>query len=145
MSVSAELGVFRARKSTLDEQIDRALVKSPMNGTVVEKYSEAGEITAPGKPLVKIADLSVVRLRVFVSGGQLGSVRLGKECSVRNDNGVKEYHVYRGTVSHISSRAEFTPKIIQTKEERVTLVYAVTIDVPNDGTIKSGMPGEVIF
>jgi len=145
LSVAAELAVFRAKKETLNEQIERCVVKSPLNGTIIEKYSEAGEITAAGKPLVKIADLSVMKLRVYISGAQLGGIKTGQSCTVRTDSGEKGYSSFSGTVSYISGKAEFTPKIIQTKEERVTLVYALLIDVKNDGTMKSGMPGEVIF
>jgi HlyD family secretion protein len=144
-SVAAELSVFEAKKATINEQIRRSCVKSPLNGTIIEKYSEAGEITAAGKPLVKIADLSVITLKVYISGAQLGSIKLGQQCKVRIDNGKKEYSVHSGSISYISGKAEFTPKIIQTKEERVTLVYSVNIDVENDGTLKSGMPGEAIF
>lgn len=144
-SVLAELSVYLTKKATLEEQLMRCSVKSPLSGTILEKYSEPGEMTAPGKPLVKIADLSVMRLKVYVSGAQLGSVKIGRRCTVRTDNGKNGYDTFRGTVSYISGKAEFTPKIIQTKEERVTLVYAVKVDVSNDGTMKSGMPGEVIF
>jgi len=144
-SIAAELLVFESKKAILNEQIKRSSVISPLKGTIIEKYSEAGEMTAAGKPLVKIADLSLIKLKVYVSGAQLGSIKTGGECTVRVDDGKKEYTSFPGTVSYISEKAEFTPKIIQTKEERVTLVYAVTIDVKNDGTMKSGMPGEVIF
>jgi HlyD family secretion protein len=145
VSVAAELSVYQSKKATLNEQIDRSSVKSPLKGTVIEKYSEAGEMTAAGKPLVKIADLSVVKLKVYVSGAQVGSLKLGQQCKVRTDNGKKGYNTFDGTISYVSGKAEFTPKIIQTKEERVTFVYAVTMDVKNDGTLKSGMPGEAIF
>ena len=144
-SVAAELQVSYSKKMTLNEQIRRSSVLSPLNGTVIEKYSEAGEITAAGKPLVKIADLSVLKLKVYVSGGQLGTVNIGKQCTVRIDNGKKGYTSFPGIISYISDKAEFTPKIIQTKEERVILVYAVDIEVKNDGSIKSGMPGEAKF
>ena len=144
-SVAAELEVYESKKATLNEQVTRSTVKSPLKGTIIEKYSEAGELTAAGKPLVKIADLSVIRLKVYVSGAQLGGIKIGQECTVRVDDGKKGYSSFKGTISYISVKAEFTPKIIQTKEERVTLVYAVTIDVKNDGTMKSGMPGEAIF
>ena len=144
-SVAAELSVYESKKATLNEQVVRSSVKSPIKGTIIEKYSEAGELTAAGKPLVKISDLSIIKLKVYVSGAQLGSVKLGQQCTVRTDDGKKGYSTFTGTISYISGKAEFTPKIIQTKEERVTLVYAVTIDVKNDGTIKSGMPGEAIF
>jgi HlyD family secretion protein len=145
LSVAAELSVYESKKATLDEQAQRSCVKSPISGTILEKYSEAGEITAPGKPLVKIADLSVMKLKVYVSGAQLGSIKTGQQCTVRTDKGEKGYDNFTGTISYISGKAEFTPKIIQTKEERVTLVYAVKIDVKNEGVLKSGMPGEVIF
>lgn len=144
-SVAAELSVYESKRATLNEQIKRCTVKSPLNGTVIEKYSEAGEITAAGKPLVKIADLSVMKLKVYASGAQLGSIKTGQQCSVRIDNGKKGYTSFPGIISYISDKAEFTPKIIQTKEERVILVYAVDIEVKNDGSIKSGMPGEAKF
>ena len=144
-SVAAELSVYESKKATLNEQLTRSSVKSPLKGTVIEKYSEVGELTAAGKPLVKIADLSLIRLKVYVSGAQLGRIKTGQDCIVRIDEGEKGYRSFTGYVSYISGKAEFTPKIIQTKEERVTLVYAVTIDVKNDGTLKSGMPGEAIF
>lgn len=102
-------------------------------------------MTTAGRPLVKIADLSLLKLKVYVSGGQLGSLRVGSECTVRIDEGEKGYRSFPGRISHISEKAEFTPRIIQTKEERVTLVYAVSIEVRNDGSMKAGMPGEAIF
>jgi HlyD family secretion protein len=144
-SILAEISVYESKKTTLREQISRSIVKSPLKGTVIEKYSEEGELTAAGKPLVKIADLSLIKLKVYVSGGQLGKVKIGDECTVRIDDGKKGYSNFKGKVSQISDKAEFTPKIIQTKEERVILVYEVTILVANDGTLKSGMPGEAIF
>lgn len=144
-SIAAELSVYESKKATLNEQVLRSSVKSPLKGTMIEKYSEAGELTAAGKPLAKIADLSVIKLKVYVSGAQLGNVKIGQDCTVRIDDGKKGYRSFTGSITHISEKAEFTPKIIQTKEERVTLVYAVTIDVKNDGTMKSGMPGEAIF
>jgi len=144
-SVAAELSVFESKKATLNEQIVRCSVKSPLKGTLIEKYAEAGEMAAAGKPLAKIADLSVIKLKVYVSGAQLPDIRTGQEVTVRIDKGKKDYSNFTGKISYISGKAEFTPKIIQTKEERVTFVYAVTIDVSNDGSMKSGMPGEAIF
>lgn len=145
ISIAAELSIYESKKATLNEQVTRCLVKSPLKGTVIEKYAEAGELTAQGKSLAKIADLSVMKLKVYVSGAQLGNLRIGGECTVRVDDGKEGYRSFPGTICYISGKAEFTPKIIQTKEERVTLVYAITIDVKNDGTMKSGMPGEAIF
>jgi HlyD family secretion protein len=144
-SVASELSVYESKKAILNEQIRKSCIKSPLKGTVIEKYSEAGEMATAGKPLVKIADLSVVRLKVYVSGAQIGSIKTGQQCTVRVDKGEKGYRSFTGIISYISGKAEFTPKIIQTKEERVTLVYAVNIDVTNDGTLKSGMPGEAVF
>lgn len=144
-SVLAEMGVMETRKETVSEQIARSSVKSPLKGTLIEKYAEAGEITTTGKPLSKIADLSVITLKVYISGGQLGSVRTGRKCKIRIDDGKKGYREFDGTIRYISEKAEFTPKIIQTKEERVTMVYSVEIAVVNDGYLKAGMPGEAIF
>ncbi len=144
-SVIAEMGVMESRKATVNEQISRSSVVSPLKGTVIEKYAEAGEITTAGKPLAKVADLSVIILKVYISGGELGKVRTGGSCKIRIDDGEKTYREFEGTVRFVSEKAEFTPKIIQTKEERVTMVYAVDIAVVNDGTLKAGMPGEAIF
>ncbi len=144
-SIAAEQTLLASKMATLDEQIRRSHVRSPLKGVILEKYAEAGEITAPGRPLAKLADLSVVRLKVYVSGAQLVKVKTGAPCTVRIDDGEKDYRSFPGTVSHVSDKAEFTPKIIQTREERVTLVYAVTIDVANDGSMKPGMPGEALF
>jgi HlyD family secretion protein len=144
-SIAAELNVLESKKATLNEQLVRSIVKSPLKGTVIEKYAEAGEITAAGRPLLKIADLTVMKLKVYVSGARLADVKTGQQCTVRIDNGEKGFYSFTGKISGIAGKAEFTPKIIQTKEERVTLVYAVTIEVNNDGSIKSGMPGEAIF
>lgn len=145
ISVAAELLVYDSKKATLNEQLRRSSVRSPLSGTIIEKYSEAGEITSAGRPLAKIADLSVMKLKAYVSGSQIGKIKISQQCIVKIDDGKKSYRSFTGTISNISEKAEFTPKIIQTKEERVTLVYAVTIDVVNDGSLKSGMPGEAFF
>jgi HlyD family secretion protein len=144
-SILAEISVYESKKATINEQLTRSSIKSPLSGTLIEKYSEAGEMTSAGKPLVKIADMSVMKLKAYVSGSQIGKIKIGQQCTVRIDDGEKGYKSYTGTISYISEKAEFTPKIIQTKEERVTLVYSVNIDVSNDGSLKSGMPGEAIF
>jgi HlyD family secretion protein len=144
-TVAAEVESVNAKAAILDEQIRRSTIKAPLDGTIIEKYVMCHELTAAGKPLVKMSDMRVMKLKVWVSGAQLAGVKNGASCTVRIDDGAKGYKSFTGTISHISEKAEFTPKIIQTKEERVALVYAVTIDVPNDGSIKSGMPGEAIF
>jgi HlyD family secretion protein len=144
-SVMAEMAVMESKKSTVSEQIRRSSVRAPIKGTVIEKYAEAGEVTTAGKPLIKIADLSVIKIKVYVSGGQLGDIKTGQICKIRIDDGKKGYKEFEGSIRFIAEKAEFTPKIIQTKEERVSLVYAVEIAVINNGTLKSGMPGEAIF
>ncbi len=145
ISVEAELGVSGSKLATLNEQLSRSVVRSPLSGTIIEKYSEQGEIIAAGRPLAKISDLSVVKLKAYVSGAQLGKIKAGQQCIVRIDNDKNGYKSYTGTISYISEKAEFTPKVIQTKDERVSLVYAVKIEVLNDGSLKSGMPGEMII
>lgn len=144
-SIQAEIAVYNARKATIAEQISRCQVRSPLTGTVIRKYTEEGEMITAGRPLAKIADMQVMKLKVYVSGAQLGKIKTGQSCTVKIDEGEKGFRSLPGTVSYIAEKAEFTPKIIQTKEERVALVYAVTIEVQNDGTLKSGMPGEAIF
>jgi HlyD family secretion protein len=144
-SVAAEQQSVAAKRAVLNEQIARSIVLSPVTATVIEKYASEHELTAAGKPLVKLADMRTMNLKVWVSGAQLPKVKTGSTCTIRIDNGVKDYTTYTGTITRVSDKAEFTPKIIQTKEERVNLVYAVTIAVPNDGSIKAGMPGEAIF
>jgi HlyD family secretion protein len=144
-TVTAELLSVDAKRAILNEQIARSTVHAPFDATVIDKYASAFEITAAGKPLVKLADMKTMKLKVWVSGAQLARVITGAPCTVRIDDGEKGFRTYTGTITHVSEKAEFTPKIIQTKEERVTLVYAVTIEMSNDGTIKSGMPGEAIF
>ena len=144
-TVTAELLSVDAKRAILNEQIARSTVHAPFDATVIDKYASAYEITAAGKPLVKLADMKTMKLKVWVSGAQLARVITGARCTVRIDDGEKGFRTYNGTITHVSEKAEFTPKIIQTKEERVTLVYAVTIELHNDGTIKSGMPGEAIF
>lgn len=144
-SVAAEQQGVAAKRAVLNEQIARSTVRAPFDATVIEKYASAYELTAAGKQLVKLADMKTMKLKVWVSGAQLPTVKTGATCTVRIDRGEKEFTNFTGTISHVAEKAEFTPKIIQTKEERVTLVYAVTILVPNDGSIKSGMPGEAIF
>jgi HlyD family secretion protein len=144
-AVAAEMQGIKAKRAIINEQISRSTVLAPFTATVIEKYASAGELTAAGKPLVKLADMNTMKLKVWVSGAQLARVKTGASCTVRIDDGIKGFRTFNGTVSHVSEKAEFTPKIIQTKEERVTLVYAVTIELLNDGFIKSGMPGEAIF
>jgi HlyD family secretion protein len=143
--IGSEMEVIKKQIDLLDEQLSKCRIKSPINGTILETYLETGELATPGKPILKMADLSSLELKVYVSGAQLSKVKLGNEVKVLIDSGDKEMQTFTGKVSWISSEAEFTPKIIQTKEERVKLMYAVKVVVVNNGTLKIGMPGEVIF
>jgi HlyD family secretion protein len=133
-----------AQIAVVNDRIGAATVRAPLTGIILEKYSQTGELTAPGKSLCKMANLDNLILRVFASGAQLTQVKIGKPVKVIFDSigGVKELS---GTVEWVSSEAEFTPKIIQTREERVKLVYAIKVRVPNDGSLKLGMPGEIKF
>jgi len=137
-----ELRSIDVQLKQIDDQIQKSKIINPLSGTVLTKYAEPNEITAFGKPLYKIADLSTMQLRVYVSEPQLVSLNIGQKVTVKIDAD-ETMKSYPGTVRWIASEAEFTPKIIQTKEERVALVYAVKVDVINDGGIKIGMPAEV--
>ena len=126
----------------IEDQINKSVIQNPVKGTVLVKYAEPNEITAFGKPLYKIANLEDMILRVYISENQLSTLKIGQEVSVKIDAG-QEMISYPGVVSWIAESAEFTPKIIQTKEERVNLVYAVKVKVRNDGSLKIGMPAEM--
>lgn len=142
-SILSEQPSLQKRVAQLQDQLQRSNVINPISGTVLTKYAQQGEITAPGKALFKIADLSTIKLRAYITGAQLPQVKLQQPVKVLIDNGAKEYKTYTGTISWISDKAEFTPKTIQTKDERANLVYAIKIDVKNDGYLKIGMYGEV--
>ena len=144
-SILSEANPLQKRAEQLADQIKRANVVNPINGTVITKYANAGEMTSTGKALYKVADLSELNLRAYISGGQLSEVKLGQPVKVLVDNGADKYKEYTGTITWISDKAEFTPKTIQTKEERANLVYATKIKVKNDGYLKIGMYGEVQF
>ena len=144
-AVHKEMEVIGRQIDLVDEQIRKAKIINPVNGTVLEKYVEETEITAMGKALYKIARLDEIDLRVYISGAQLPSVKIGQKVTVLVDKNAKTNQEFEGKVIWISDQAEFTPKIIQTKEERVNMVYAVKVRVQNDGTMKIGMPGEVKF
>ncbi len=137
-----ELKNIDVQLQQLDDQIQKSKIVNPVNGTVLTKYAEPNEVTVFGKPLYKIADLSTMQLRVYVSETQLPNLKIGQNVTVKIDD-KDDMKSYDGTISWIASEAEFTPKIIQTKEERVALVYAVKIDVKNDDSLKIGMPAEM--
>lgn len=141
----AEILPIQKQIAQLDDQIARCRIVNPAPGTVLSLYAEAGEVANFGKPVYKIADLSKMILRAYVAGDQLGNIRLGQDLKVAIDAPDGAMREFPGKVLWVSSKAEFTPKIIQTKDERVNLVYAVKIAVENDGSLKIGMPGEVFF
>jgi len=144
-SVMSEYKPLRKSVAQIDDQLRRALISNPINGTVLTKYAMAGEVTSTGKALYKIADLSVITLRAYITGTQLAQVKLNQEVTVLVDSNENKYKKYPGTITMISDKAEFTPKTIQTKDERANLVYAIKIHVKNDGFLKIGMYGEVKF
>ncbi len=137
-----ELKSIDVQIKQIEDQIEKSIITNPINGTVLVKYAEPNEIVSFGKPLFKIAELNLMQLRVYISEIQLVEIKIGQDVTVKIDtkDGMKDYN---GTISWVASEAEFTPKIIQTKEERVNLVYAIKVDVKNDGGLKIGMPGEM--
>jgi len=126
----------------IEDLLQKSILINPVSGTVLAKYTEPDELVSFGKPLYKIADLTRMQLRVYVSETQLSEIKIGQEVIVKVDD-KKEMKSYKGTIYWVATEAEFTPKIIQTKEERVALVYAVKVDVENDGSLKIGMPAEM--
>lgn len=144
-TIMSEYQPLRSSVAQIDDQLKRTNITNPAAGTVLTKYAMAGEITAAGKALYKIGDLSVITLRAYITGTQLAQVKLNQRVKVMVDNGSAAYRDYTGLISWISDKAEFTPKTIQTKDERANLVYAVKIRVKNDGFLKIGMYGEVKF
>ena len=141
----SEVKPLNAQIDQIEDQIRRCSIVNPVNGTVLAKYAEQNEITGSGKPLYKIADLTVLYLRAYVAGDQLDDIKIGQKVKVLIDKDKDSFHTYDGEITWISGKSEFTPKIVQTKEERVNLVYAIKVKVANDGKIKIGMPGEVKF
>lgn len=142
-NIYTELQSVDAQIAQVNESIRQSLITNPVNGTVLVKYAEKGELATPGKPLYKIANLKTLELKAYVSGSQLGHLKIGQKVKVYFDKNKKTDNEVDGTILWISSQAEFTPKTIQTKQERVDLVYAVKVKVSNTrGAIKIGMPGE---
>lgn len=127
----------------IEDQISKSIIKNPVDGTVLTRYVKKNEITSNGKALYKIADLSQMILRAYVNGDQLGQFKLGQKVKVFVDKGNGEQKEMIGEIYWVSSKAEFTPKTIQTKDERANLVYAIKVRVANDGYLKIGMYGEI--
>lgn len=145
-SVRAEISATQARINQLEQQLEDTRIINPVNGTVLTTYVEQHELVGEGQPLYQIANLDTLELKIYVSGAQLPTIKLGQIVEVLIDENAEENQKLSGRISWIASEAEFTPKMIQTKEERVTQVYAVKVKVPNpEGILKIGMPGEVNF
>ena len=146
VSVRAEINATEARIEQVNQQIRDAVILNPINGRVLTSFVEPFEVVQMGQPLYRIANLDTLILRVYVDGAQLPNIKLGQEVEVLVDKNANENQSLIGRISWIASEAEFTPEQIQTKEERVTQVYAVKVRVPNsEGILKIGMPGEVNF
>lgn len=143
--VDQESSSIEIQIAQLEDQLKKCKITSPTDGTVLAKYAEKGEITAMGKPLFKIADIENIILRAYITSGQLTQLKIGQKVKVYADFGEKEQKEYQGVVTWISDKAEFTPKTIQTKDERANLVYVIKILVKNDGYLKIGMYGEIKF
>lgn len=143
--ILAEIDPLEAQIRLLEYQIEKCHIMNPVEGMVLQKTMEAYEFAGMGRPLYKIADLSVMTLRAYISGTQLPHVNIGQQVKVMIDQDKNSNRTLNGKITWISDQAEFTPKVIQTKEERVNLVYAIKIEVVNDGSLKIGMPGEVLF
>ncbi len=142
---AAEGIVLREQLAEVNNLIDKCRIINPVTGTVLETFTESGELVSPGRSVYKIANLDYMELKFYVSGSQLSSVAIGDSINVGIDEEGGDMKTYPGTITWISSEVEFTPKIIQTREERVNMVYAVKLRVKNDGSFKIGMPGEVFF
>lgn len=144
-NVSGQADALEAQIEQIRDRIRKCVITSPVAGTVLAKYSEAGEFAALGRALFKVADIDNIRLRAYITADQLTALKLGQQVRVFADQGSSGRKEYAGTLIWISDKAEFTPKTIQTRDERANLVYAVKIAVENDGLIKLGMYGDIKF
>lgn len=144
-SVLSKIDALNIQVEEIEYELSKCKIINPINGTVLQKYIEPYELAVKGKALYKIANLEELELKAYIDGIQLGQIKLGQKVKVYIDKSKSENTEFDGVISWISENAEFTPKIIQTKDERVKLVYAIKVKVKNDGTIKIGMPGEVKF
>lgn len=144
-NISAQSSTLDIQIAQLEDQLEKTKITSPISGTVLNRYAEAGELATMGTPLFKVADIGIMFLRAYVTNDQLAQIKLNDEVTVRVDDGQGGMKLYKGQINWISDKSEFTPKTIQTKNERANLVYALKIAVPNDGFLKIGMYGEVKF
>lgn len=144
-AVLSERGPLEITAKQYQEQIDKGQIINPISGTVLSRYALKGEMAVAGKPLYKIANVDTLTLKAYLTGDKLSQIKIGEQSQVRIDQGSKNYKTYTGTITWISDKSEFTPKTIQTKDERANLVYAIKVRVKNDGYLKIGMYGEVIL
>ena len=142
-SIAGESSGIKAQIALINDQIEKNIVTSPISGTVLSKYAEQGELAAQGRALFKVADIEDMKLRAYITADQLTGLTIGQSVKVYADEGISGRKEYPGTIIWMSDKAEFTPKTIQTRDERANLVYAVKIAVKNDGYIKKGMYGEL--
>lgn len=143
--ISAQSSTLEIQVAQLNDQLEKTQIVSPISGTVLNRFAESGELATMGTPLFKTANMGEIFLRAYVTNNQLAQIKLNDEVTVSVDDGAGNMKSYTGTISWISSKSEFTPKTIQTKNERANLVYALKIAVQNDGFLKIGMYGEVKF
>ena len=144
-NVMSQEAPLQKNAEAVQVQINQGEIINPIMGTVLVNYALKGEMQTFGKPLYKIANMETLTLKAYITGDQLTQIKLGQQVTVRTDAGKGEYRTYQGEITHISNKAEFTPKTIQTKSERANLVYAIKVKVKNDGYLKIGMYGEVLF
>ncbi|MDR3008058.1 MAG: HlyD family efflux transporter periplasmic adaptor subunit [Sphingobacterium sp.] len=144
-SILSEKNPLEKSAAQIQEQINKGFVINPISGTVLVNYALQGELQVVGKPLYKIANIDKLYLRAYITGNQLPEIKLGGQVILRVDNGKDNYKEYPGTITWISDKSEFSPKTIQTKDERANLVYAIKVRVKNDGYLKIGMYGEVLW
>lgn len=144
-SITAQSTTLEIQVAQVEEQISKCYLISPLTGVVLRKYIQKGELAVASRPLFCVANLDTLTLRAYITGNQLAQIKLGDKVSVQTDDGSGSMRSYQGSISWIASKAEFTPKTIQTKDERANQVYAIKVRVPNDGFIKIGMYGQLSF
>ena len=145
LSIDAQSSAIEIQIAQIDDKLSKCIISSPLKGTVLAKYVEAGELAVVGKPLFKVADTKRLFLRTYLTLSQLKDVKLGQSVKVYADFGGDNRREYTGTIAWISEKSEFTPKSIQTKDDRENLVYAVKVAIENDGYVKIGMYGELVI
>jgi len=144
-ALTQQINALQEQKKQIELNLQKSTLSNPVNGSVLNKYAMTGEMAMAGKALYAVADLSSLKLKAYISGQQLSQIKLGQQVTVLIDAPDGKLESLSGSIVWVSETAEFTPKTIQTREDRVNLVYAFKVKVPNDGRLKIGMPGEVVF